>query len=224
MKASREEAFPPRDTPNEPGAFAVHHRGMLACHECDALQRRVPLQSGGMARCVRCGAVLYRRSRHGLEVTLALTFTAAVLFLLANAFPIVSLELQGQSNQTSLWGAVRSLWRQDMPLLAMLVFVTTLLLPALDLVAMLWVLGPLSRKRRPPLGARVLRALMAVKPWGMVEVFVLGLLVALVKLAHVAEVVPGIALWSFGGLMLVFAAAAASFDAEQAWTALDRAR
>ena len=92
--ASREEASPPRDTPNEAGAFAVHHRGMLACHECDALQRRVPLQSGGMARCVRCGAVLYRRSRHGLEVTLALTFTAAVLFLLANAFPIVSLELQ----------------------------------------------------------------------------------------------------------------------------------
>ena len=193
---------------------------MQACRECDSLQHKVPLQRGGMARCWRCGAVLYRRSRHGIETTLALTLAAAVLFVLANIFPIVGLEMQGQRNTTSLWGAVVSLWEQDVPLLALLVFATTMLLPALDLAAMLWLLMPLALGHQPLAGTRVLRALLAVKPWGMVEVFMLGVLVALVKLAHLASVVPGVALWSFGGLILLFAAAAASFDADQAWVRL----
>ena len=193
---------------------------MKACHDCDALQHAVPLQSGGVARCWRCAAVLYRRSRHGLETTLALTLAAAVLFVMANVFPIVSLELQGQRTATSLWGAVQSLWDQDVPLLALLVFATTMLLPALDLASMLWLLLPLALGHQPLAGALVLRALLVVKPWGMVEVFMLGVLVALVKLAHLASVVPGVALWSFGALILVFAAAAASFDAEQTWAKL----
>lgn len=193
---------------------------MHACHECDALQRTVPLQSGGMARCWRCGAVLYRRRRHGLDTTLALTLAAAVLFGLGNAFPLVGLDMQGQTRATSLWGAVSTLWDQDMALLAALVFATTLALPAFDLAAMLWLLLPLALGRRPPAGALVLRGLLAIKPWGMVEVFMLGVLVALVKLAHLATVVPGVALWSFGALILLMAAAAASFDADLAWSRL----
>jgi paraquat-inducible protein A len=71
---------------------------------------------------------------------------------------------------------------------------------------------------------RVLRALQAIRPWGMVEVFMLGVLVALVKLAHIATVEPGLALWSFGSLIVVFAAAAASFDADLAWAHLEARR
>ena len=193
---------------------------MRACHECDALQRKVPLQSGGMARCWRCGAVLYRRRRYGLDATLALTLAAAVLFVLANALPLVSLELQGQENAISLWGAVGTLWDQEVELLALLVFATTMALPALDLGAMLWLLVPLVLQRRPPAGMRVLRALQVIRPWGMVEVFMLGVLVALVKLAHIATVEPGLALWSFGSLIVVFAAAAASFDTDLTWAHL----
>jgi len=173
-----------------------------------------------MARCRRCGAVLYRRRRHGLDATLALTLAAAVLFGLANAFPLVGLDLQGQTRDTSLWGAVSTLWDQDMALLAALVFATTLALPAFDLAAMLWLLLPLAVGRRPIAGAQVLRGLLAIRPWGMVEVFLLGVLVALVKLAHLATVVPGVALWSFGALILLMAAAAASFDADLAWARL----
>lgn len=190
---------------------------MKACHECDALQRAVPLQSGGMARCWRCGAVLYRRRRYGMDATLALTLAAAVLFVVANAFPLVGMEIQGQTHVTSLWGAVHSLWDQDVPLLALLVLVTTIVVPACDLGAILWLLVPLSLGRRPPGGALVLRALLAIRPWGMVEVFMLGVLVALVKLAHIASVLPGVALWSFGALIVLFAAAAATFDDDLAW-------
>jgi paraquat-inducible protein A len=173
-----------------------------------------------MARCCRCGAVLYRRRRHGADATLALTLTAAVLFVLANAFPLVGLDMQGQQHATSLWGAIQALWERDVWLLSLLVFATTMLLPAFDLGAMLWLLVPLALGRRPLAGMQVMRALIAIKPWGMVEVFVLGVLVALVKLGHIATVEPGVALWSFGGLILVFAAAVASFDTDLAWAQL----
>lgn len=197
---------------------------MKACHDCDALQHEVALEPGGLARCWRCDAVLYRGPHHAIDRTLALSLAASVLFLLALSFPLVELDMQGRQHSTTLWGAVTTLWRQDAALVAVLVAVTTVLMPALQLGAMLWLLLPLALQRRPAGGVRVLRALLLVQPWGMVEVFVLGVLVALVKLAHIASVIPGIALWSFGGLICVFAAAAANFDAQQAWERLDETR
>ena len=70
----------------------------------------------------------------------------------------------------------------------------------------------------------MLHFIESVKPWGMVEVFVLGVLVSLVKLAHVATVEPGVALFSFGALMALIAAAAAAFDADAAWAQLEAIR
>ena len=196
---------------------------MKACHDCDALQQEVVLEPGGVARCWRCDAVLYRGRHHAMDRTLALTLAAAALFVLALSFPLVELDMQGQHHSTTLWGAVVTLWRQDAGLVATLVAVTTVLVPTLELGAMLWLLLPLALRERPAGGVWVLRALLLVRPWGMVEVFVLGVLVALVKLAHIASVIPGISLWSFGGLICVFAAAAANFDAQQAWDQMDAA-
>ncbi len=195
---------------------------MQACPDCDALQRGVALAPGGAAACWRCGARLYRHNPDGIEHTLALTLAALAMFVLALSCPLVGLDMQGSRNSTSLWGAVATLWQQDVKPVALLVFFTTILMPAVDLGAMLWLLLPLALSRRPP-GARfVLRALLALRPWGMVEVFVLGVLVALVKLSHLASVLPGVALWSFGALICLFAAAASSFDAGQTWQRLDR--
>lgn len=195
---------------------------MRACPDCDALQRDVALAPGGTAACWRCGAVLYRSNTYGIERTLALTLAALAMFVLALSFPLVGLDLQGSRNSTSLWGAVATLWLQDVRLVALLVFATTMLMPALDLGAMLWLLLPLALSRRPPGARYVLRALLALRPWGMVEVFVLGVLVALVKLSHIASVLPGVALWSFGALIGLFAAAASSFDADRVWRRLER--
>jgi paraquat-inducible protein A len=188
-----------------------------ACHECDALQHAPRSGRGAIACCCRCGASLNPHGSHSLNTSLALTLGAAVLFMLANSFPIVDLELSGQHQSTSLWGAVQTLWSQDAPPLALIVWATTLLAPALDMAAMLWILVPLSSGRQPWKGRQVMRSLLAVRPWGMVEVFVLGTLVAVVKLAHLATVVPGVALWSFGALIVVLCSANAGFDVEKAW-------
>jgi paraquat-inducible protein A len=100
---------------------------------------------------------------------------------------------------------------------ASLVFVTTILIPAMEMSLMLYVLVPLKLGQVPQGLAPILRVLQSVRPWSMTQVFILGVLVALVKLQHLAHVVPGIALWSFGGLILLLTAAVASFNTHELW-------
>jgi paraquat-inducible protein A len=204
--------------------FAFTMPNLLACHECDLLQTEVRLAPGGSARCARCGASLYRNPAGGFDRTLALTLAAAVLFILANAFPIVGLEASGSRTSTTLLGTVATLHDQEMTSVAALVFFTTFLAPALDIGAMLYMLLPVKLGRVPPGFPRVFRLVAAVRPWGMVEVFMLGTLVSLAKLSHLASVTPGVALWSFGALMLLVAAGAASFDARALWARVEAAR
>lgn len=190
---------------------------ILACHECDLLQREAALPKGGVARCGRCGAELYRSHPDSLERTLALTASAIVLFVIANSFPIVGLQLDGQVIQTTLFNTVRTLWDEEMKSVAALVFVTTIAMPALQLFAVAYLLLPLRLGRVPAHFTLVFRMLQTVRPWGMVEVFMLGVLVSLVKLAHLAGVVAGVALWSFAALMLMMAGISAAFDARGLW-------
>jgi paraquat-inducible protein A len=197
---------------------------LIACHECDLLQREAPLPHGGIACCRRCGAVLYRSARDSLDRTLACALGASILFVLTNGFPIVALEVQGNRNAATLFDAVRRLYDQDMPIIAALVLLTTMILPALELAATLYMLLPLRLGRVPAGLGPLFRVVQSVRPWSMVEVFMLGVLVSLVKLRHLATVVPGIALWSFAGLMLLMAATAASFKPRDLWAHVELAR
>ena len=190
---------------------------LLACRECDLLQRRPALATGDDARCRRCDALLYRARNDNLDRPLAFTFAAALLFAVANAFPIVSLEVQGLTTTATLTGTATALFNQDMRLLGALVFVTTVVVPAVQLCGMAYLLIPLKAGIVPSGLPLALRILQAVRPWGMIEVFLLGVLVSLVKLAGMASVVPGIALWTFGGVLMMIAAALASFDAQAIW-------
>ena len=190
---------------------------LIACRECDLLQREIVLPPGGTACCSRCGAVLYRNKPDSLDRTLAFTVGAAVLFILANVFPVVGLEAQGNRTSTTLFGTVRTLHDQGMTSVAVLVFVTTILMPMLDIGAMLYMLLPIRLGVVPKGLPAMFRLIQTIRPWGMVEVFMLGTLVSLAKLSHIAAVRPGIALWSFGMLMFLVAAAAASFEAHDFW-------
>jgi paraquat-inducible protein A len=191
---------------------------LIACHECDLLQRETPLPPGGVLRCRRCKAQLYRQRTSGIERALALTVASTVLFVVSNLFPIVGLSVSGTLVQTTLLGAVGVLYRDGIWPLAGLVFVTTFLMPLAQVVGMLWMLLPLRFKRMPWRPAFVFRLCHVAEPWGMTEVLILGLLVALVKLGHIASVVVGTALYSFGAFMLVVAAAAAAFDSREYWS------
>lgn len=190
---------------------------LIACHECDLVQREVLLPRSGVARCGRCGATLYRSHPESLERTLALTVGAVLLFAMANSFPIVGLRLSGQLIQTTLFHTAQTLYDEGTRSVALLVFLTTIALPAAELAALLYLLLPLRFGRVPRHFALAYRMMHAVQPWGMIEVFMLGVIVSIVKLANLATAVPGIALWSLAALMMVMAAISATFDSRALW-------
>ncbi|MBI2799267.1 MAG: paraquat-inducible protein A [Gammaproteobacteria bacterium] len=190
---------------------------LIACHDCDLLQYKIALAPGSSARCVRCSATLYRRPRHRIDYPIAWAITAVALFIIANAFPVLSLQIQGRETSTTLLGAALTMQDQGMPLVAALVLGTTVIAPALGLVAMLYVLIPLRFGRLMPGFVALTRLLQTIAPWAMIEVFVLGLLVSLVKLQHLATVIPGIGLWAFIALMLTSVAATATYDPHLIW-------
>ncbi len=210
----------------EPAPMMADDPALIACRECDLLVRPAAASASPQASalCPRCGALLYRCSGNSLENTLALACAALVLLIIANAFPVVSLDIQGQRLDATVFGAALQLWREDMPAVALLVLATTSLIPFLEIGSVIWLTLPLLYGRRPAGFARVFRALQGAHPWAMVEVFILGILVSLVKLAHLADVLPGPAMLGFALLMLVLAAISSIIEPRALWQAWEEAR
>lgn len=199
--------------------------GQIACPDCDLLiDLVIDAQIGASVRCPRCGAELFRVRAESFENTLALTLAALILLLLANVFPVVGLNIQGHRIDATLIGASICLWDADMPLLAGLVALTTITIPAFELCAVLWIAFPLWRGRRPAGFIAIVRLMDFTHAWGMVDVFMLGILVSLVKLEHLAEVLLGVGIVAYGGVMLLIAAIGASYDQRVLWQAWEGAR
>jgi len=190
---------------------------LLACPECDLLQSDSAIPRPRKALCARCGATLYQRHDNGLERTAALSIAALVLFALANGFPILSLELQGERTSATLVGAVEALGSHGMPILAALVLFTAVAMPFAQVTALVYVTVPLRYGHRMPHFGAAFRLVQFAGHWAMVEVFVLGIAVAWVRLAAFAEVEAGLGVWCFAALMLVMATIEANFDPRELW-------
>ena len=195
---------------------------IIACHDCDLLYELPPLQEGSVAKCSRCGAVLQRHKRDSLNRTLAWTIAGLILFVVANAFPFLDLKKGDLIRQTTLITGVMELYKQGMRSVAVVVFLTSILFPAVQLAGLLYLLLPLKVKLLPwwkP--ASVFRFIQRIHPWAMMEVFMIGILVSMVKLGKLAKVVPGISIYSFAILIFVLAAAASSLDPHLIWDRLE---
>jgi paraquat-inducible protein A len=195
---------------------------LTACHECDLLYELPPIPEGGVAKCSRCGAVLQRHKRNSLDRTLSWAIAGLILFAVANTYPFLALKSEGLVRETTLITGVAQLFKQDMRSVAVLVFLTSILFPFLQLAGTLYLLLPLKFKRLPwwkP--ALVFRFIRTIQPWSMMEVFMIGILVSAVKLAKMASIIPGLALYSFVILIFVLAAVAASLDPHLVWDRLE---
>lgn len=190
---------------------------LIACDECDLLQRETQLPEHGEAECARCGAKLYRDKPQGLDNALAFLLAAAVVFVFANAFPLMELDARGLSSDATLFDTAYELHEFGMTSVALLMFATTILFPALVLGAFLYLLLPLRLGHVPRGVGHVFRFIHTIRPWAMVEVFMLGALVSLVKLTQIATVYPGIALFAVGAFIMLFAAGESSFEPREMW-------
>ncbi|WP_322055329.1 paraquat-inducible protein A [Paraburkholderia bannensis] len=194
---------------------------LVACRHCDALFRKPRLLPGGeTACCSRCGSTLYRESFAQIDRLCAITVAALVTFIIAQSFPIIALDANGITSQSSLIGALVVLWNEGMHAVSSMVFCATVLFPLVEMVALLYLLLPIRRGFVPPGFRYVMHAIGFVRPWGMLEVFMVGILVAIVKLVSISRVMPETALFAFAALTLMLTVVA-MFDFRRLWDIAD---
>ncbi len=189
---------------------------LVVCEHCDAVYRRRPLARGERACCRICGATLYRHQRLGVDGVLALSVAGLIVWVIANAWPIFSIGASGVVSTSTLWGAVVAAWDEHVRVVAVLVAATLFFAPLLQLLLLTWACGFVSAGRRPPGLVQVVRVLKWLHPWSMIEVLMLGILVAVVKLDTVFDVTAGIGLWGFAALMVLITVVAA-WDTRDLW-------
>ncbi|MBA3589165.1 paraquat-inducible protein A [Methylibium sp.] len=182
------------------------HPELVACPDCDALHTRRELGAGEVARCRRCAAVLERGDRLSIDGQFALALAALIVFAIANLTPIVTLDLRGVELRVTLYEAMLGTWQSGQHAVAVLAAATAFAFPLAVILLQLWIVAPLAGGRRVPGGAVALRALHWLLRWSMVEVFMFGTLIAVVRSAGLASVVPGVGVFSFALLTLLLAA------------------
>ncbi|OZI61268.1 paraquat-inducible protein A [Bordetella genomosp. 11] len=195
---------------------------LISCEHCGTIYRRQELRPGEQASCSRCGSVLWRYSGLHPSGWLALALAALIVFIIANAYPVAIMRVQGMVQAASLPEAVLVTWRQGHEVVAVMTGLAGLVLPLLQLVLLVWVLYPLSTGARPPAFASSTRMLRLLAPWSMVPVFVLGVLVAVVKLAGMASVSPGVGLAGFA-LLTILLTTLGRLSSQSLWHYAERA-
>lgn len=194
---------------------------LIGCPDCDLVQRLPQLAPGTSARCPRCNRELWRRREDSLNRSLALAIAAAVLYIVANVSPMLGLTAVGRQAFTTVIGGVIHLWYNEQQIVAVLVLFTAVIAPALQIGFLLAIVLAAHRRRPPWWVGTLLRHHPTTRTWSMIEVMMLGVLVALIKIAELATVIPGVALYTLGALIFVLAAMQASFDPKEVWDRIE---
>jgi paraquat-inducible protein A len=197
---------------------------LILCPSCDLVHRGTKTPNQGRTQCARCRAPLQRAEGAALDTAIALAVCALVLLFLSNAYPLVEMHVNGSTRETTLIGAALGLYAQNFDTLAVLVLLTTVIAPLLQIVALLYLLIPLRRQRHARGQQTVFLLLARARRWSFTEVFLLGTLAALVRLSTYTYLVMGISLWSCVLLMLCLSALATVTSPEQIWRWIERSR
>ncbi|WP_061241044.1 paraquat-inducible protein A [Ectopseudomonas composti] len=208
------------DSLPEPSLSSLPIEQLIACHECDLLMRKPVLQDGESAECPRCGYELFRHRHHVVRRSLALVVTALLLYIPANFLPIMQLNLLGQTSQDTVWSGVIGLYESGMQGIAVVVFLSSMAVPLLKLLCQLLVLLSIRIDFGRSYGLLLYRIYHHMREWGMLEVYLMGILVAMVKLMDLADLSLGLGLFCFIALLLVQVWLEVTMSPHQIWEAL----
>jgi paraquat-inducible protein A len=197
----------------------VRRDDIITCPVCGLTQRVQPLPHGATAQCSRCNARIAKAHSDSLNRTAALTLAALLLYVPANIYPIMRLDFYGIYQESTVWDGCVELFKDGQAGIAIIVFLASLMVPLLKLLGLFFLV--ITTKLRSswfrPGRARIHRFIKMIGPWAMLDVFLLALLVALVKLGRVATVTSGPGLPAFTAVVVLTLFASASFDPKQIW-------
>lgn len=196
---------------------------IIACKTCGLVQRMEELDPGTVAECGRCGSIIGRHRVNSLGRTAAFTLAALVFYVPANIYPILRMEFYGAYSESTVWDGVVKLFQDGQWLVAMIVFLASILIPLFKLLGLFFlvVTAKLKSGRRQEERTRVYKIIEVIGPWAMLDVFLLAVLVALVKLEQLATVLPGPGLLAFTAVVALTILASASFDPKVIWEESD---
>jgi len=193
---------------------------VLCCDTCGLVQRVDPLQPGAVAECFRCGSFLAaRRGTGSVHVTAALSLAALALYVPANIYPILRMTLYGAESDNTIWDGVVSLARHNQWGVAAIVFMASIVIPLLKLAGLFFLVASVRWRfgRRLRTRTAIYKFIDRVGPWAMLDVFLLAILVALVKLGQLATIVPGPGLLAFTAVVVLTLFASSAFDPRLIW-------
>ena len=193
---------------------------VVSCDTCGLVQVVDRLPPGTAAECIRCGSFIAAGASAGrLEVTAALSLAALVLYVPANIYPIMKMYLHGAYSESTVWDGVVALMSHNEWAVAAIVFLASMVIPLVKLAGLLSlvVTARIGRGRRLRARTQLYKLIDAIGPWAMLDVFLLAVLVALVKLSTWAKILPGPGLIAFSMVVVLTMLASAAFDPKLIW-------
>lgn len=187
------------------------------CHDCGLLSRLSGHTHG--ASCPRCGGALHFRKQRSLERTWALVIAAILCYVPANLFPVMTVVSLGKRQSDTIMSGVVYLLMHHMWPLALVIFVASVFVPLMKLVILVSLLISVHRRSswRPVDRTRLYRLTELIGRWSMVDIYVVTILVALVRLGNLATIEAGAGAVFFGAVVVLTILAAESFDPRLIW-------
>jgi len=189
----------------------------MICHECDLLVGVPALEIGQKAFCPRCNFMLAANRPHSLRMVVAFSTSGLLFLMLANAFPFLGFSARGQERTVTLLESIGILVSENLPSLAVIVFATIIAIPGVVLLGIIYVSTALERSQRFPHTGTVLRWILIVLPWGMAEIFLIGILVSFIKIASLADIALELSFWSYVFFTFCMTVVVLHLDKREIW-------
>lgn len=193
--------------------------GIVVCKTCGLVQRAAEAPARMAFQCDRCGTILTGHRSGSLERTAAFALSALILYVPANIYPILRTNFYGAYSESTVWDGCVSLFQHGEWLVAAIVFLASILVPLFKLLGLFYLVFTtkfgFTRRRRER--TWIYKIIDIIGPWAMLDVFLLAILVALVKLGNLVTVLPGRGLLPFAAMVVLTLLASASFDPKQIW-------
>ncbi|MBW1749636.1 MAG: paraquat-inducible protein A [Deltaproteobacteria bacterium] len=196
--------------------------GLDACPGCDLLYHEISLPRAQKVPCPRCGTILRVSVQNSLDKTLAMSLTGLLLFIPAMIMPIMTFTVMGLKGTGNVIDAVVALFRQNFFFVGTMVLLVSVLFPLIKLALLFHVAYSLKMRRYSASLPLVFRAYKHVAEWGMVEVYMLGILVSIIKMFSVAAIQYNLGFFCFIGLVLITVASSVVIDEDLFWKLIEQ--
>lgn len=193
-----------------------------ACHRCDLLVNKITIPQGAAAKCPRCGGMLYHNKKDPLNRSLALAFTGLIFVIPANLLPILSMNMIGRKQEGIIISGVVELMKTGFVEVGVLVFLFAIAIPMLQLMLIAVVVMCIKFDSGLTIAIKLFKIQVKLRPWSMVEIYLLGTLLTCLKLMDDAKVTFESGFFALVGLLLMSMLSAITLDTAYVWNKLDR--